>query len=61
MDKQIITYKFRIKDSNCKKEFERQASGLSSLGVRDWVCSECGSQHLRDVNAAQNILNFALG
>lgn len=36
-------------------------SGLSGLSVRNWVCSECGSQHDRDINAAQNILNFALG
>jgi putative transposase len=31
-------------------------SGLSMLGVRQWSCSECGANHDRDVNAAQNIL-----
>jgi putative transposase len=31
-------------------------SGLSTLGVRAWVCSHCGSAHDRDVNAARNIL-----
>lgn len=35
--------------------------GLSALGVRSWACSVCGSQHLRDVNAAKNILNSGLG
>lgn len=35
-------------------------SGLSGLGVRDWVCSCCGASHLRDVNAAKNILQFSL-
>lgn len=31
-------------------------SGLSSLGVRHWECTECGGSHDRDVNAAVNIL-----
>lgn len=30
--------------------------GLEGLGVREWDCSECGSHHDRDVNAARNIL-----
>lgn len=30
------------------------------LSVRDWIC-ECGAVHDRDRNAAQNILNFAVG
>ncbi|MCY7358083.1 MAG: transposase, partial [Rudanella sp.] len=34
--------------------------GLSDLGVREWVCVECDSMHLRDVNAAKNILSFSV-
>jgi len=35
--------------------------GMRGLSVRSWVCS-CGAEHLRDVNAATNILNsFRLG
>jgi len=33
-------------------------SGLSGLGIREWVCSECHVQHDRDINAATNILRF---
>jgi len=36
-------------------------SGLSALGVRSWVCRECGSEHDRNVNAARNILMVGLG
>ena len=35
--------------------------GLSGLGVREWICSECGASHDRDVNAARNILFSAQG
>jgi putative transposase len=33
-------------------------SGLSALGVREFVCSACGSVHDRDVNSANNILRL---
>jgi IS605 OrfB family transposase len=35
--------------------------GVRSLEVRQWVCSECGVSHDRDVNAARNILLSARG
>lgn len=36
--------------------------GARGLGVRNWTCGYCGTEHLRDVNAATNILNsFRLG
>ena len=31
-------------------------SGLSGLGIREWVCCFCGAVHDRDQNAAKNIL-----
>ena len=40
--------------SNCQKK--TGPSGLSDLGVREWICSECHIHHDRDVNAAKNIL-----
>jgi len=33
--------------------------GIAELGVREWQCS-CGARHDRDVNAARNLLRFAL-
>ncbi|WP_272509640.1 zinc ribbon domain-containing protein [Salinibacter ruber] len=29
--------------------------GKKPLGVRDWTCSECGTCHDRDINAAKNL------
>jgi putative transposase len=34
--------------------------GMGALGIRRWQC-DCGAVHDRDVNAAINILNVALG
>lgn len=36
--------------------------GQAELGVRNWVCSCCGTHHRRDVNSARFVLNrFRLG
>lgn len=43
--------------SCCKKR--TGPSGPEGLRIREWVCTECGTQHDRDINAGRNIL--ALG
>jgi putative transposase len=35
---------------------ETGPKGVANLGIRSWVCTECGVLHDRDSNSAQNIL-----
>jgi IS605 OrfB family transposase len=35
-------------------------SGPKSLATRNWICPDCGKQHDRDINAAQNIKRAGL-
>lgn len=42
--------------SACGALPESRPKGIAGLRIREWVCSECGKVHDRDVNAALNIL-----
>lgn len=54
----LIETKENFSSVTCSTCGERSGpSGLSDLGVREWICS-CGAHHDRDVNAAKNILRF---
>ncbi len=35
---------------------ETGPKGVAGLGIRSWICSECGISHDRDINSALNIL-----
>jgi putative transposase len=40
--------------SSCASE--TGPKGVADLGIRSWICSECGKSHDRDINSALNIL-----
>jgi IS605 OrfB family transposase len=40
--------------SSCASE--TGPKGVADLGIRSWICSECGMSHDRDINSARNIL-----
>jgi putative transposase len=40
--------------SSCASE--TGPKGVADLGIRSWICSECGVSHDRDINSARNIL-----
>lgn len=42
--------------SCCGSISSSSPKGMGALGIRHWVCSDCGASHDRDVNAAVNIL-----
>lgn len=44
--------------SECGSISKNSPRGIKGLSIREWVCSHCSSHHLRDVNAAKNILRF---
>jgi IS605 OrfB family transposase len=47
--------------STCGLIHKSRPKGIAGLGIREWVCSDCGANHDRDVNAAKNILRLGQG
>ena len=56
--KEVSEYLTSQTCSGCGVISAGSPKGLKGLGIREWVCSECGSVHDRDVNAAMNILRL---
>jgi len=42
--------------STCGAMPDERPKGIAGLGIREWQCSDCGTVHDRDLNAALNIL-----
>ena len=47
--------------SHCGSLPPERPRGIAGLGIREWLCSECGVSHDRDINAARNILALGHG
>jgi putative transposase len=46
--------------STCGTLPSSRPKGIAGLGIREWTCSDCGTVHDRDTNAAKNILRSRL-
>ena len=44
--------------SCCGRILASSPGGRAGLGMREWMCCDCGARHDRDVNAACNILEL---
>ncbi len=44
--------------SSCGCISHNSPKGRTGLGIREWLCTECGTMHNRDINAANNILRL---
>jgi putative transposase len=58
--KEVLVVKENWTTVTCSECLNRTfpKSGLSSLSVREWACSVCGTVHDRDTNASRNILRI---
>ena len=57
MDKKLVKVDKFFANSQVCNVYGYKNSETKNLSVREWDCSECGTHHDRDVNAAINIRN----
>lgn len=54
-----IASRFFASSKICSNCGEKRKS--LSLSIREWTCENCGEKHDRDINAAKNLRNLAVG
>ena len=54
---EVVNEKYSTQTCSCCGVIPSSSpKGRTGLGIREWICSECGAEHDRDINSALNIL-----